>query len=132
VANCGFLDTELGSDFCGGAAFHFPHNKRSALGGGEHGKGLADDRGIFSSRDNVCVVLVINPGGLELGGGIVEDYKIWAATFDTEDIDAEVFNRAVHIAKGVIGGFKLRGGEHGLDQGILDYFFSASAVFQDA
>jgi hypothetical protein len=78
------------------------------------------------------MVLVINPGGLELGGGIVEDYKVWAATFDTEDIDAEVFDRAVHIAKGVIRGFELRGGEHDLNQGVLDYFFSASAVFEDA
>jgi hypothetical protein len=31
----------------------------------------------------------------------------------------------------VISGFELRGSEHDLDQGILDYFFSASAVFQD-
>jgi len=37
----------------------------------------------------------------------------------------------MHIAKGVIFRLKLRGGEHDLDQGILDYFFSASAVFQD-
>jgi hypothetical protein len=78
------------------------------------------------------VVLVINPGGLELGGGIVEDYEIWAATFDTEDIDAEVFDCAVHIAKGVVSGFKLRGSEHDLNQGVLDYFFSASAVLQNA
>jgi hypothetical protein len=93
---------------------------------------LANDRGIFGSSNYVCVVFVINPSGLELGGGIVEDYEIWAATFDTEDIDAEVFDRAVHIAKSVISGFKLRGSEHDLDQSVLDYFFSASAVFQDA
>jgi hypothetical protein len=78
------------------------------------------------------VVLVVNPCGFELGGGIVEDYEIWAATFDTEDIDAEVFDGAVHITKGVISGFELRGSEHDLDQGVLDYFFRASAVLQDA
>jgi hypothetical protein len=38
----------------------------------------------------------------------------------------------MHIAKGVIFRFKLRGGEHDFDQGILDYFFSFSAVFQDS
>jgi hypothetical protein len=32
----------------------------------------------------------------------------------------------------VISGFQLRGSEHDLDQGVLDYFFSASAVFEDA
>jgi hypothetical protein len=37
----------------------------------------------------------------------------------------------VHVAKGVIRGFELRGSEHDLNQGVLDYFFSASAVFQD-
>jgi hypothetical protein len=78
------------------------------------------------------MVLVINPGGLKLGGGIFEDYKIGAATFNTEDIDAEVFDRAMHIAKRMISGFEFRGGEHDLDQSVLDYFFSASAVFQDA
>ena len=57
--------------------------------------------------------------------------EVWTTTFDTEDIDAEVFDGAVHIAKSVISGFELRGGEHDLDQGVLDYFFSASAVFQD-
>jgi hypothetical protein len=132
VAYRGFLDTEFGSNLFGGATFHLPHNKRSSLSWGEHGKCLANDRSIFGSSDYICVVLVINPGGLELGGGIVEDYKVWAATFDTEDIDAEVFDRAVHIAKGVISGFELRGSEHDLDQSVLDYFFSASAVFEDA
>jgi hypothetical protein len=38
----------------------------------------------------------------------------------------------VHIAKAVISGFQLRGSEHDLNQGILDDFFRASAVFQDA
>jgi hypothetical protein len=38
----------------------------------------------------------------------------------------------VHIAKSVISGFELRGGEHDLDQSVLDYFFRASAVFEDA
>jgi hypothetical protein len=132
VADRRFLDSKFGSDLLGRTAFHFPHDKRSALGWGEHGESLADDRSIFSSGDNVCVVLVINPGGLEFRGGFVEDYEIWAATFNAEDVDAEVFDRAVHIAKGVISGFELRGGEHDFDQGVLDYFFSASAVFQDA
>jgi hypothetical protein len=31
----------------------------------------------------------------------------------------------------MISRFELRGSEHDLNQGILDYFFSASAVFQD-
>jgi hypothetical protein len=31
----------------------------------------------------------------------------------------------------VINRFELRSGEHDLDQGVLDYFFSASAVLQD-
>ncbi len=52
--------------------------------------------------------------------------------FDTEDIDTEVFDSAVHIAKSVISGFELRGSEHDLDQGVLDYFFGASAIFQEA
>jgi hypothetical protein len=131
VAYRGFLDTEFGSNLFGGATFHLPHNKRSALGWREHCKCLANDRSIVSSCNHICMVLVINPCRLELGGGIVEEYEIWAATFDTENIDAEVFDRAVHIAKGVFSGFELRGGEHDLDQGVLDYFFSASAVFQD-
>jgi hypothetical protein len=129
VADRRLFNSEFSSDFFGGTAFHFPHDKRSALGWGEHGKGLANNRGIFGSGDYVCMVLVINPSGLELGGGIVEDYEVGAATFDSENIDTEIFDRAVHIAKGVISGFKLRGGEHDLDQSILDYFFSASAVF---
>ena len=132
MTNGRFLDAKFGSNFFGGAAFHFPHDKRSALSWGEHGECLANDRSIISGCNHICVVLVINPGGLELGGGIVEDYEIWAATFDTEDIDAEVFDGAVHIAKSVIIGFELRGSEHDLNQSVLDYFFSASAVFQDA
>jgi hypothetical protein len=31
----------------------------------------------------------------------------------------------------VISGLKLRGGEHDLDQGILDYFLRTSGVLQD-
>jgi hypothetical protein len=77
------------------------------------------------------VVLVIDPCGFKFCGGIVKNNKVRAAAFDTEDIDAEVFDGAVHIAKRVISGFKLRGSEHDLDEGVLDYFFRASAIFQD-
>jgi hypothetical protein len=32
----------------------------------------------------------------------------------------------------VINGFELRGSEHDLNQGVLEHFFRASAVFQDS
>jgi hypothetical protein len=32
----------------------------------------------------------------------------------------------------MISGFKLRGGEHDLYQGILDYFLSLCAIFEDS
>jgi hypothetical protein len=77
------------------------------------------------------VVFVIDPCRFKFCGCIVENNKVRTSAFDTEDIDAEVFDGAVHIAKSVISRFELRGSEHDLDQGILDYFFSASALFHD-